>query len=257
VIGRREDCDLRIPLSEVSRKHCRFLRDGDGLRIEDLGSSNGTYHNGQRVQEALISPGDTIQVGPVVFCVQIDGVPAEEDMSPILPSAAAESANESGVVPAIPSDEQTEETTEETIDEAIPEGELEELTELEDLPAEEEAVPSMETGEEELMTLEETPAEEEAVPELESLELTEEEAIEPIELEETPSPSAAVPTPPPLPVASEDEESLELVDHSTEETVEGTGEVAEEELLEDFEIIEDESHASQSGNDLTVDSEQQ
>ena len=83
VIGRREDCDLRIPLGEVSRKHCRLVRDGDTLKLEDLGSSNGTFLNGQRVQEALLSPGDTIQVGPVAFALQIDGEPAEDDLRPV------------------------------------------------------------------------------------------------------------------------------------------------------------------------------
>ena len=66
-----EDCDLRIPLGDVSRKHCRLIRDGDTVRIEDLGSSNGTYHNGQRVQEAVLSPGDSVQVGPVVFVLML------------------------------------------------------------------------------------------------------------------------------------------------------------------------------------------
>ena len=83
VIGRREDCDLRLPLGDVSRKHCRLVRDGDSIRLEDLGSSNGTYHNGQRVQEAILSPGDSIQVGPLVFVLQIDGVPADEEMTPV------------------------------------------------------------------------------------------------------------------------------------------------------------------------------
>jgi pSer/pThr/pTyr-binding forkhead associated (FHA) protein len=87
IIGRREDCDLRIPLGEISRKHCRLIKDGDALKLEDLGSSNGTYHNGQRVQEALIQPGDTIQVGSIAFVVQIDGVPADEEMQPVLAGA--------------------------------------------------------------------------------------------------------------------------------------------------------------------------
>jgi pSer/pThr/pTyr-binding forkhead associated (FHA) protein len=87
VIGRREDCDLRIPLGEVSRKHCRLVRDGDTLKLEDLGSSNGTFLNGQRVQEALLSPGDTIQVGPVVFALQIDGEPSEDDLHPVAADA--------------------------------------------------------------------------------------------------------------------------------------------------------------------------
>jgi pSer/pThr/pTyr-binding forkhead associated (FHA) protein len=86
VIGRREDCDLRIPLLDVSRKHCRFIKENSTLRVEDLGSSNGTYLNGQRVQESQVAPGDTVQLGPVVFIVQIDGVPADDQLQP----AAAE-----------------------------------------------------------------------------------------------------------------------------------------------------------------------
>ena len=87
VVGRREDCDLRIPLGEVSRKHCRIVRDGDSLKLEDLGSSNGTFLNGQRVQEAMLGPGDTVQVGPVVFVLQVDGQPADDELSPVTMAA--------------------------------------------------------------------------------------------------------------------------------------------------------------------------
>jgi pSer/pThr/pTyr-binding forkhead associated (FHA) protein len=84
VIGRREDCDMRIPLSEVSRKHCRLIKDNGALRVEDLGSSNGTYVNGQRVQETSVEPGDSVQIGSVVFVVQIDGHPHEDEMQPVI-----------------------------------------------------------------------------------------------------------------------------------------------------------------------------
>lgn len=87
VIGRREDCDFRIPLGEVSRKHCRLLRQGDGVRVEDLGSSNGTFVNGRRVQEAELHAGDTLQIGPLAFVLQLDGQPDEEHMSPVLVGA--------------------------------------------------------------------------------------------------------------------------------------------------------------------------
>ena len=89
VIGRRQDCDLMIPLGEISRKHCRIIRDDDTLRIEDLGSSNGTFHNGRRIQEAVLSAGDTIQVGPVAFVIQIDGVPDDDEIKPQLAATAA------------------------------------------------------------------------------------------------------------------------------------------------------------------------
>jgi len=101
VIGRREDCDLRIPLGDVSRKHCRLIRDGDTIRIEDLGSSNGTYHNGVRIQEAELSPGDVIRVGPVDFVVQIDGVPADDELQP----AAAAPAGADSAMPEQPLEE--------------------------------------------------------------------------------------------------------------------------------------------------------
>src|SRR5215212_5082098 len=83
VIGRREDCDLRIPLSDVSRKHCRVIVNGETIKAEDLGSSNGTYVNGERIQQAEVGAGDTLQIGPVVFVVQMNGFPADDDLQPV------------------------------------------------------------------------------------------------------------------------------------------------------------------------------
>jgi len=90
VIGRKEDCDLRIALGDISRKHCRLIKQGNTLKLEDLGSSNGTFHNGRRVQEAIIQPGDTIQVGSIAFVVQLDGLPPDEELVPRLAVPVAE-----------------------------------------------------------------------------------------------------------------------------------------------------------------------
>jgi pSer/pThr/pTyr-binding forkhead associated (FHA) protein len=90
VIGRKEDCDLRIALGDISRKHCRLIKQGNTLKLEDLGSSNGTFHNGRRVQEAIIQPGDTIQVGSIAFVVQLDGLPPDEELAPRLAMPVAE-----------------------------------------------------------------------------------------------------------------------------------------------------------------------
>jgi pSer/pThr/pTyr-binding forkhead associated (FHA) protein len=81
-----------IPLGEISRKHCRIIKEADTLRIEDLGSSNGTFLNGKRIQEAVLSAGDTVQVGPVVFVLQIDGEPADDDIRPFAAAGGAEVA---------------------------------------------------------------------------------------------------------------------------------------------------------------------
>jgi pSer/pThr/pTyr-binding forkhead associated (FHA) protein len=98
VVGRREDCDLRIPLGDISRKHCRLIKDGNVLKLEDLGSSNGTYRNGERIQETELSPGDTVQLGPIAFVVQIEGVPAEDEMQPMLRGEQPAQADEEAEV---------------------------------------------------------------------------------------------------------------------------------------------------------------
>ena len=50
VIGRRSDCQIFVPDMRVSRQHARLSRQGDSWTLEDLGSNNGTYVNGIRVQ---------------------------------------------------------------------------------------------------------------------------------------------------------------------------------------------------------------
>lgn len=81
IVGRKNNCDLRIPLSSVSRQHCEINLEEDQATIKDLGSSNGTFHNGNRIQESQLQPGDEITIGPVVFTVVIDGQP--EQIEPV------------------------------------------------------------------------------------------------------------------------------------------------------------------------------
>jgi len=75
VIGRRHNCDLRIPLMSVSRRHCQLSCDNGALKIRNLSSGNDTYVNGKRVDEAAIQAGDSIKIGPLTFVIQIDGQP--------------------------------------------------------------------------------------------------------------------------------------------------------------------------------------
>lgn len=81
VIGRKVNCDLRIPLTSVSRQHCEIRREGNKIAVKDLGSSNGTYLNSVRIQDSHLSAGDELVVGPVVFTVVVDGHPA--DIKPV------------------------------------------------------------------------------------------------------------------------------------------------------------------------------
>ncbi len=76
-VGRKEDCDIRIPVAEVSRHHCEFRSSPAGVEVKDLQSANGTYVNNKRVAKQKLAAGDHIIIGPVVFTVQIDGEPKE------------------------------------------------------------------------------------------------------------------------------------------------------------------------------------
>lgn len=89
VLGRRQDCDLRVPTKDVSRQHCAVEVEGDKLVVKDLGSANGTFVNGKRVAEQALKPGDRVRVGPVTFVVQIEGKPAEISPKDLAASAAA------------------------------------------------------------------------------------------------------------------------------------------------------------------------
>ena len=51
VIGRSGDADIEIDSSKLSRTHVRFLIEGDSISIEDLGSKNGTFVNGDKITE--------------------------------------------------------------------------------------------------------------------------------------------------------------------------------------------------------------
>jgi pSer/pThr/pTyr-binding forkhead associated (FHA) protein len=77
VLGRQRNCDLRIPLDSVSRRHCQFMIEGDQLKIQDLGSRNGTFLNGKQIKENQVKAGDLVKIGPLVFGLQVDGQPEQ------------------------------------------------------------------------------------------------------------------------------------------------------------------------------------
>ncbi len=79
VIGRQTDCDVRVPTPGISRHHCELVLGDDGLTVRDLGSSNGTWINQERVEAQRVSAGDLLSIGKHVFVIQIDGAPSEID----------------------------------------------------------------------------------------------------------------------------------------------------------------------------------
>lgn len=73
IIGRRQDCDLRIKSAEISRRHCLLSIQDGCLFVEDLDSVNGTFVNGERVSGRMaVRPGDELELGPVRFLVEYE-----------------------------------------------------------------------------------------------------------------------------------------------------------------------------------------
>ncbi|WP_169974122.1 FHA domain-containing protein [Tautonia rosea] len=70
-IGRQDGCELTVRSSQVSRKHCQLFEKKGLLLVKDLGSANGTFVNGKRIEEQrVLEPGDLLMVGPIEFRVE-------------------------------------------------------------------------------------------------------------------------------------------------------------------------------------------
>jgi len=64
-VGRLEDNKVCIPEASVSSHHCEMQAKGDDILIKDLGSTNGTFINGEQIKEATLKPGQALRLGTV------------------------------------------------------------------------------------------------------------------------------------------------------------------------------------------------
>ena len=72
VVGRATDTDLQLGDTFVSSHHARFLAGGQGLSLEDLGSTNGTTVNGEEITgQVWLRPGDEVVIGDSAFTVGV------------------------------------------------------------------------------------------------------------------------------------------------------------------------------------------
>ena len=62
-VGRHPESDIFLDDITVSRRHVEFRRAEDGFRVHDVGSLNGTYVNGDRVDDAELANGDEVRIG--------------------------------------------------------------------------------------------------------------------------------------------------------------------------------------------------
>jgi ABC-type multidrug transport system ATPase subunit len=87
VIGRDESVDIVISTPAVSRRHARLMMQGDGYIIEDLGSSNGTFINGDRlIGRHTLQPGDQIRLGQAITLNYSAPIAEEADKTAVRPA---------------------------------------------------------------------------------------------------------------------------------------------------------------------------
>jgi pSer/pThr/pTyr-binding forkhead associated (FHA) protein len=70
VLGRSRSCDLTLKTPDASRRHAEIVSVTGGYLIRDLGSTNGTFVNGDRIEERQLHTGDRIEIGGdlITFC---------------------------------------------------------------------------------------------------------------------------------------------------------------------------------------------
>jgi pSer/pThr/pTyr-binding forkhead associated (FHA) protein len=73
VFGRHSSADVRLPLPDVSRRHCRFVCEDGRWQVIDLDSLNGVFVNDAPVRQAELHDGDRVRIGGFVFEVDLSG----------------------------------------------------------------------------------------------------------------------------------------------------------------------------------------
>ncbi len=67
LVGRHPECDVRIDVPEVSRRHCCLAMAYDRVMIRDLGSRNGVRVNGRVVEESILRAGDEVAIAQFLY----------------------------------------------------------------------------------------------------------------------------------------------------------------------------------------------
>jgi pSer/pThr/pTyr-binding forkhead associated (FHA) protein len=74
VLGRGQECQVRVGSNFVSRRHCLLRIHGQDVHVRDLGSTNGTLVNGTLIaKECVLGQGDMLQLGTLVLELILPG----------------------------------------------------------------------------------------------------------------------------------------------------------------------------------------
>ncbi len=92
VVGRQAPATICVPSTKISREHARFTLDPSGrVKVEDLGSTNGTWFRGARIEAVEIALGDEVLLGGALACLQVIRPGDRSDVAPgVRPASAAD-----------------------------------------------------------------------------------------------------------------------------------------------------------------------
>src|SRR5438105_14987558 len=76
VVGRNASCDVRLDHKSVSKQHCVLVKTDGLVLVRDLGSTNGTRVNGQRIRRAALLPKDRLAIANFKYTVEFGETPA-------------------------------------------------------------------------------------------------------------------------------------------------------------------------------------
>jgi pSer/pThr/pTyr-binding forkhead associated (FHA) protein len=71
LVGRHTEADIRLPMPDVSRRHCRLQFIDGGWQVIDLNSLNGVQVNGEPVLQAPLGEGDRLRIGSFIFTIDL------------------------------------------------------------------------------------------------------------------------------------------------------------------------------------------
>jgi pSer/pThr/pTyr-binding forkhead associated (FHA) protein len=104
LVGRKDDCDLCLNHKSVSKMHCVIVKTDGLLLLRDLGSTNGTRVNGQRVRRAALLPNDQVSIAGFKFKVFLGpdeppAAPRDDHTQQLDPNEVANMLRKAGPTP--------------------------------------------------------------------------------------------------------------------------------------------------------------
>jgi pSer/pThr/pTyr-binding forkhead associated (FHA) protein len=106
LIGRKEDCDVRLNHKSISKIHCVIVKTDGLLLLRDLGSTNGTRVNGTRVRRAALLPNDKISFANFHFKIHLgphDAPPSSTEHTQSIEPGELQRLGKSGPPPLVDS----------------------------------------------------------------------------------------------------------------------------------------------------------